>query len=156
MWVVVLFGNLAQVLTIIIGAASNLRNLQYDFRSVFTLASMGYAVVIADYVGLGSDNFFNYLAYKLHANDVVYSVVAAQSVFSQLSREWVSFGHSEGGGVAWYVDPTTVHVLCEERSTEVSFQGSRRTTSHQSDPGLSGYHRCSAAALPNWQHNAGR
>lgn len=84
-------------------AVSNLRNLQYDFRSVFTLTNVGYAVVIADYVGLGSDNFFNYLAYKLHANDVVYSVVAAQSVFAQLSKEWVSFGHSEGGGVAWAV-----------------------------------------------------
>jgi len=84
-------------------AVSNLRNLQYDFRSVFTLASSGYAVVIADYVGLGSDQFFNYLAYKLHANDVVYSVVAAQSVFPQLSKQWVSFGHSEGGGVAWAI-----------------------------------------------------
>lgn len=67
------------------------------------MASMGYAVVAADYVGLGSDNFFNYLAYKLHANDVVYSVQAAQSIFPQLSKEWVSFGHSEGGGVAWAV-----------------------------------------------------
>lgn len=84
-------------------AVSNLRNLQYDFRSVFTLASAGYAVVIADYVGLGSDQFFNYLAYKLHANDVVYSVAAAQSVFPELSAEWVSFGHSEGGGVAWAI-----------------------------------------------------
>lgn len=77
-------------------AVSNFRNLQYDFRSVFTLAANGYAVVTADYVGLGSDQFFNYLAYKLHANDVVYSVVAAQSAFSELSKEWVSFGHSEG------------------------------------------------------------
>lgn len=84
-------------------AVSNLRNLQYDFRSVFTLATAGYAVVIADYVGLGSDQFFNYLAYKLHANDVVYSVAAAQSVFSELSAKWVSFGHSEGGGVAWAI-----------------------------------------------------
>jgi len=84
-------------------AVSNLRNLQYDFRSVFTLASNGYAVVIPDYVGLGSDQFFNYLAYKLHATDVVYSVVAAQSAFEELSKEWVSFGHSEGGGVAWAV-----------------------------------------------------
>lgn len=84
-------------------AVSNIRNLQYDFRSVFTLASLGYAVVIPDYVGLGSDQFFNYLAYKLHANDVVYGVKAAQSAFSQLSSSWVSFGHSEGGGVAWAI-----------------------------------------------------
>lgn len=84
-------------------AVSNLRNLQYDFRSVFTLASTGYAVVIADYVGLGSDQVFNYLSYKLHANDVVYSVAAAQSVFPELSKSWVSFGHSEGGGVAWAI-----------------------------------------------------
>ncbi|KAK3114802.1 hypothetical protein LTR53_006498 [Teratosphaeriaceae sp. CCFEE 6253] len=85
-------------------AVSNLRNLQYDFRSVFTLANLGYAVVIADYAGLGTDTPFNYLAYKLHANDVVYSVVAAQSAFAELSAEWVSFGHSEGGGVAWAID----------------------------------------------------
>lgn len=84
-------------------AVSNFRNLQYDFRSVFTLANVGYAVVTADYVGLGSDEPFNYLAYKLHANDVVYAVKAAQSIFPQLTKEWVSFGHSEGGGVAWAV-----------------------------------------------------
>ncbi|KAF4548472.1 Hypothetical protein D9617_27g044380 [Elsinoe fawcettii] len=84
-------------------AVTNFRNLQYDFRSVFTLASTGYAVVIPDYVGLGSDQFFNYLAYKLHATDVVYSVAAAQSVFTELSKEWISFGHSEGGGVAWAI-----------------------------------------------------
>lgn len=84
-------------------AVSNLRNLQYDFRSVFTLATNGYAVVIPDYVGLGSNAPFNYLAYKLHATDLAYSVVAAQSVFPQLSSSWVSFGHSEGGGVAWAV-----------------------------------------------------
>ncbi|KAK5051355.1 hypothetical protein LTR84_003007 [Exophiala bonariae] len=84
-------------------AVSNMRNLQYDFRSVFTLASVGYAVVIADYVGLGTDQPFSYLAYKLHANDVVYAVQASQSAFPQLSAEWVSFGHSEGGGVAWAI-----------------------------------------------------
>lgn len=84
-------------------AVSNMRNLQYDFRSVFTLASVGYAVVIADYVGLGTDQPFNYLAYKLHANDVVYAVQASQSAFPQLSTQWVSFGHSEGGGVAWAI-----------------------------------------------------
>ncbi|KAH8696612.1 Alpha/Beta hydrolase protein [Talaromyces proteolyticus] len=84
-------------------AVSIQRNLQYDFRAVFTLASMGYAVVLADYVGLGSDQAFNYLAFKLHANDVVYSVMAAQSAFPQLSKDWVSFGHSEGGGVAWAI-----------------------------------------------------
>jgi len=84
-------------------AVSNIRNLQYDFRSVYTLANVGYAVVIADYVGLGSDQPFNYLAYKLHANDVVFAVKAAQSAFSQLSQQWVSFGHSEGGGVAWAI-----------------------------------------------------
>lgn len=84
-------------------AVSNIRNLQYDFRSVYTIASLGYAVVLADYVGLGSDQFFNYLAYKLHANDVVYSVAAAQSIFPQLSADWVSIGHSEGGGVAWAI-----------------------------------------------------
>ncbi|KAK0334704.1 hypothetical protein LTR91_022820 [Friedmanniomyces endolithicus] len=84
-------------------AVSNLRNLQYDFRSVFTLANLGYAVVIADYAGLGTDVPFNYLAYKLHANDVVYGVSAAQSVFPELSTDWVSFGHSEGGGVAWAI-----------------------------------------------------
>lgn len=85
-------------------AVSNIRNLQYDFRSVFTLASVGYAVVLADYVGLGTDQPFNYLAYKLHATDVVYAVKAAQATFpQQLSKQWVSFGHSEGGGVAWAI-----------------------------------------------------
>jgi acetyl esterase/lipase len=38
-----------------------------------------------------------------HANDVVYSVLAAQEAFPELSEFWVVAGHSQGGGATWAV-----------------------------------------------------
>lgn len=35
------------------------------------------------------------------ANDVFYAVEAAQKAWSELSKEFVVMGHSQGGGVAW-------------------------------------------------------
>ncbi|KAL8720873.1 MAG: hypothetical protein Q9181_007826, partial [Wetmoreana brouardii] len=67
-----------------------------------------YVVVATDYAGLGIGKnvagdaiTHSYLACSAHANDVVYSVQAAQSAFPSLSKHFVVIGHSQGGGAAW-------------------------------------------------------
>ncbi|KAL8941735.1 MAG: hypothetical protein Q9216_002063 [Gyalolechia sp. 2 TL-2023] len=87
---------------------SHLKGLSYQFGAPFTLALQGYVVVAADYAGLGVKEtakgepvFHEFLANPAHANDLFYSVQAAQPAFRQLSKEFVIMGHSQGGGAAW-------------------------------------------------------
>lgn len=89
-------------------APSHVRNLWYQFAATYTLALQGYVVVAPDYTGLGVDHDSKgngishpYLAYPSHANDLFYSVQAAQSAFATLSKRFVIMGHSQGGGAAW-------------------------------------------------------
>lgn len=75
----------------------------YDYGSWQPALKRGYAVVGTDYAGLGNNyTSHKYLFLPAHANDVYYSVVAARKLFgARLTDEWVSFGHSQGGGAAW-------------------------------------------------------
>ncbi|KAL8840321.1 MAG: hypothetical protein Q9170_001405 [Blastenia crenularia] len=89
-------------------APSHLRNLWYQFTAPFTLALQGYVVVAPDYAGLGVDHDLNgntirhpYVANPAHANDLFFSVQAAQTAFTSLSKRFVLVGHSQGGGAAW-------------------------------------------------------
>ena len=89
-------------------APSHIRNLWYQFTTPFTLALQGYVVVAPDYLGLGvtQDAEGNpishpYLASSSHANDLFYSVEAAQSAFPTLSKQFITMGHSQGGIAAW-------------------------------------------------------
>ena len=89
-------------------APSHYRNLLYQFASIFELAMQGYVVVAPDYVGLGVTNdaegrplVHPYFGSPSHANDLFYSVQAAQTAFSSLSKQFVVMGHSQGGGAAW-------------------------------------------------------
>ncbi|KAL8703596.1 MAG: hypothetical protein Q9201_003221 [Fulgogasparrea decipioides] len=89
-------------------APSHHKNLWQHFQAPYQLALQGYVVVATDYAGLGigknaaGDNItHSYLACPAHANDVVYSVQAAQSAFPSLSSDFVVVGHSQGGGAAW-------------------------------------------------------
>lgn len=89
---------------------SHLRGLSAQFAGPFTLALQGYLVVGPDYAGLGVDRDargkpieHEFLSNPSHANDLVYSVQAAQSAFPQLSQQFVVLGHSQGGGAAWAV-----------------------------------------------------
>ncbi|KAL8807057.1 MAG: hypothetical protein Q9223_004271 [Gallowayella weberi] len=91
-------------------APSNHRSLWQHFLAPYQLVSAGYVVVMPDYAGLGPSEtgsgekiVHQYLACSAHANDVVYAVQAAQSIFKELSKEWVVIGHSQGGGAAWAV-----------------------------------------------------
>lgn len=92
-------------------APSNHRSLWQNFLAPYQLVSAGYVVVMPDYAGLGVARtakgekiVHQYLACPAHANDVVFAVQAAQSVWKdELSKDWVSIGHSQGGGAAWAV-----------------------------------------------------
>jgi len=84
-------------------APSHLRGLWGDFSQQFPLALSGYAVVATDYLGLGvSDVVSPYFILPSHANDLYHAVAAAQSTWGEmLSKEFVVFGQSQGGGTAW-------------------------------------------------------
>ncbi|KAI4121549.1 MAG: hypothetical protein LQ338_006304 [Usnochroma carphineum] len=89
-------------------APSHHKNLWQHFQAPYQLALQGYVVVATDYAGLGIGKDASgdvithaYLACPSHANDVVYSVQAAQSAFPSLSKDFVVIGHSQGGGAAW-------------------------------------------------------
>jgi pimeloyl-ACP methyl ester carboxylesterase len=75
----------------------------YDYATWQPIVDRGYAVVATDYAGLGNNyTVHRYLTHQVHANDVYYSVTAARSVLGHLlTDEWMSAGHSQGGGAAW-------------------------------------------------------
>jgi pimeloyl-ACP methyl ester carboxylesterase len=89
-------------------APSHMKNLWQHFLGPFQLALQGYVVVATDYAGLGVSKtatgtpiIHEYLSLPSHANDVIYSVEAAQAAFPELSASFVVVGHSQGGGSAW-------------------------------------------------------
>ena len=89
-------------------APSHLRGLLHHFMAPFVLALQGYVVVAPDYAGLGVSRTaggeavrHEYLANPAHADDLFYAVEAAQKAFPRLSKEFLVFGHSQGGGAAW-------------------------------------------------------
>ena len=89
-------------------APSHLRTLWYHFEVPFELALQGYVVVAPDYQGLGVDTdgrgkdiHHNFLGNPAEANDMFYAAQAAQRAFPQLSKRFVTMGHSQGGGAAW-------------------------------------------------------
>ncbi|OJD34053.1 secretory lipase [Diplodia corticola] len=84
-------------------AVSNSPNLFEYADSWSALSKRGYAVVATDYAGLGVNGTeHKYLTLNAHAADVFHSVTAARQAFGDvLSKEWLSVGHSQGGGAAW-------------------------------------------------------
>ena len=89
-------------------APSNIQNLWHHFQAPYQLALLGYVVVATDYAGLGvgtdaSGKFIvhEYLNGLAQANDVAYSIPAAQKAFPDLSKRFVVIGSSEGGLAAW-------------------------------------------------------
>ena len=91
-------------------APSHHKNLWQHFLAPYQIALQGYVVVATDYAGLGVGRYSSeepivheYLASPSQANDVIYSVTAAQAAFPELSKRFVVIGHSQGGGAAWSV-----------------------------------------------------
>lgn len=96
-----LFGN---------SAPSQHNNLWQHYVGPYQLALQGYVVTGTDYAGLGVEKTSSntpiahqYLASPAHANDIVYSIQAAQVLFPRLSKSFIVIGHSQGGGAAWAV-----------------------------------------------------
>jgi acetyl esterase/lipase len=67
-----------------------------DYRVPNNYLKNGYAVVAADYAGLGSDSPIAYMDRIANAWDVINSVRAAQKAVSSLGRRWLAVGHSAG------------------------------------------------------------
>ncbi|KAH7039481.1 Alpha/Beta hydrolase protein [Macrophomina phaseolina] len=75
----------------------------FDYDNWSILSKRGYALVATDYVGLGPNyTDHKYCAFPAHANDLFHSVTAARQAFGAvLSQQWLSVGHSQGGGAVW-------------------------------------------------------
>ena len=82
-----------------------------DYSSWSLLVNSGYAVVAPDYAGLGNDYIkHQYLSFPAHVNDLYYGMVAArQALPDSFTDEWMSVGHSQGGGASWKLSESPLH-----------------------------------------------
>jgi hypothetical protein len=80
-------------------APSLLRNL-YSGPFLSMYLNLGYAVIAADYAGLGTDFRSAVLDVPSDATDVIYAITAAHAAVPRLSAKWVAMGPSLGGNVA--------------------------------------------------------
>ncbi|CAG9939976.1 unnamed protein product [Clonostachys rosea f. rosea IK726] len=92
-------------------APSAHRSLWYGNSAPFTLAIAGYAVVAPDFAGLGISKSWDgsriphqWDMASVGSLDGLYGLRAALEAFpTSLSTEFVTIGHSQGGGVTWGV-----------------------------------------------------
>ena len=84
--------------------------------------AQGYAVVAADYPGLGTDGVHTYLDGQSAANSVVDIVRAGRAAEPSLSPRWVVVGQSQGGHAALH----TAH-RASLRAPELDFRGTVTT-----------------------------
>lgn len=82
----------------------------YEYGSWGWLVERGYVVIATDYAGLGNNYTAHpYLEFRGHANDVYYSVMAARKVLGKyLTEDWMSVGHSQGGGTVWQLSESSL------------------------------------------------
>lgn len=83
-------------------APSNMKDVYYG-DIVVNMLKAGFAVVAADYHGLGTQGSHEYVNKTAQANDVIYSIPAARAAVPALGTRWVAVGHSQGGLAAWGV-----------------------------------------------------
>ncbi|MGB6489375.1 MAG: alpha/beta fold hydrolase [Steroidobacteraceae bacterium] len=84
-------------------APSMMKDLGHSTDWLLPIVRAGFAVVAADYAGLGTDVRHEYTSLGAQASDVINGVKAAREAAPQLSQRWVVDGHSQGGGAAWFV-----------------------------------------------------
>src|SRR5277367_2755594 len=84
-------------------APSLMKDMEYGEEGLMPMVAAGFAVVAADYAGLGTPGPHQYDNKIAHANDVVYSVPAARAAVPSLGRRWAAIGHSQGGVAVWGV-----------------------------------------------------
>lgn len=83
----------------------------------------GYAIVAADYAGLGTPGEHPYLNGVVEAHNVVDAVRAASGHYAALSNKWVVVGQSQGGGAA----VTTARYATEFGGPELDYRGAVAT-----------------------------
>ncbi|KAJ4142083.1 hypothetical protein NW754_014874 [Fusarium falciforme] len=85
------------------GCAPSAGPALFDYHTWAEIVGRGYAVVATDYAGLGNNHTeHKYCSFPAHANDLYYSVMAVRKAFGHLlSENWMSVGHSQGGGAVW-------------------------------------------------------
>ncbi|MBF6172958.1 alpha/beta hydrolase [Nocardia blacklockiae] len=75
-------------------------DVERDWAYLGTWLRQGYAIVAADYAGLGTPGEHPYLNGVVEAHNVVDAVKAATRHYSSVSNKWVVIGQSQGGGAA--------------------------------------------------------
>ncbi|MBC7300205.1 MAG: lipase [Nocardia sp.] len=74
--------------------------VERDWAYLGTWLQQGYAIVAADYAGLGGPGEHPYLNGITEAHNVVDAVKAATEQYSSLSHKWAVVGQSQGAGAA--------------------------------------------------------
>ncbi|WP_054815536.1 alpha/beta hydrolase [Nocardia arizonensis] len=90
-----------------------------DWAYLGTWLNQGYAIVAADYAGLGTPGDHPYLNGKIEAHNVVDAVKAATRQYPTLSKKWVVVGQSQGGAAAVY----TARYATEFGQGELDYRG---------------------------------
>lgn len=90
-----------------------------DWAYLGTWLEQGYAIVAADYAGLGTPGEHPYLNGIVEAHNVVDAVKAATGQYSSLAKKWVVVGQSQGGGAAVY----TARYATEFGGPELDYRG---------------------------------
>jgi len=90
-----------------------------DWTYLGAWLDQGYAVVAADYAGLGTPGEHPYLDGMVEAHNIVDAVRAATGEYPSLSPEWVVVGQSQGGAAA----VVTARHATEFGGPELDFRG---------------------------------
>ncbi|MFI7003702.1 lipase family protein [Nocardia sp. NPDC050175] len=93
--------------------------VERDWAYLGTWLQQGYAIVAADYAGLGTPGEHPYLNGIVEAHNVVDAVKAATRQYSSLAKKWVVVGQSQGGGAAVY----TARYATEFGGPELDYRG---------------------------------
>jgi hypothetical protein len=90
-----------------------------DWAYLGTWLQQGYAIVAADYAGLGTPGEHPYLNGMAEAHNVIDAVKAATRQYPSLAKKWVVVGQSQGGGAAVY----TARYATEFGGPELDYRG---------------------------------
>jgi alpha-beta hydrolase superfamily lysophospholipase len=104
-------------------APSLMKDMEYGDEGLMPMVAAGFAVVAADYAGLGTPGPLQYDNKIPQANDVVYSIPAARAAVPDLGRKWVAIGHSQGGVAVWGVAELEVSRNDPEYAGAISVAG---------------------------------
>ncbi|WP_309139059.1 lipase family protein [Nocardia cyriacigeorgica] len=103
--------------------AFTLNPRDYYLDTVYPLLlDAGYAVVVSDYVGLGTPGIHPYLDGPSQARSVVDAVRSARTAVADLSTRWAVLGQSQGGQTALFTAQ-----LAPADAPELDFRGAAAT-----------------------------